>query len=58
MLRYEQLQLMSIACVPTPYCREFADSKTLTPDKRDQLFEEISKDDCLGYIAEILSAQV
>jgi hypothetical protein len=36
---------------------EFADSKVLTAEKRDSLFEEISSDPNIGYCAEILSAQ-
>lgn len=37
--------------------RDFADSKTLSSDARDNLFASICKDEQLGYCSEILSAQ-
>lgn len=43
---------------PPPTFREFADSKTLTEEKRDRLFEQIKADPCLGHLADILSAQL
>lgn len=48
---------MSGVCHTLCTHREFADSKVLTPEKRDSLFEEISGDPDIGYCAEILSAQ-
>lgn len=37
--------------------RAFADSKTLTEEKRERLFEQIQQDHSLGYLADALSAQ-
>eukprot|EP00983_Pelagomonas_calceolata_P130955 1161729-Pelagomonas_calceolata.AAC.17 len=37
--------------------RDFNDSKALTAERRDSLFEDISNDPQIGYCAEILSAQ-
>ena len=43
---------------PSPNCnnREFADSKTLTAERRDQLFAQIQADDTLGYLSDAISA--
>lgn len=38
--------------------RDFADSKTLTAEKRDQLFANIMADSQMGAVAEILTAQM
>ncbi|KAF5826044.1 ribonuclease H-like domain-containing protein [Dunaliella salina] len=37
--------------------RDFNDSKALTAERRDSLFDDISNDPQIGYCAEILSAQ-
>ena len=37
-------------------CRSFADSKTLTEEKRDILFQEIAEDEFLGTVVDILDA--
>ncbi len=36
--------------------RAFADSKTLTAERRDQLYEQIEKDDMIGFLADEISA--
>ena len=43
---------------PAPCCprREFADSKTLSEEKREHLFEAIRADPGLGHLAEVLPA--
>ena len=38
--------------------REFNDSKQLTEAKRDALFAAIKKDSSIGFVTEILSAQL
>ncbi|GAB4814706.1 hypothetical protein N2152v2_001752 [Parachlorella kessleri] len=37
---------------------EFADSKTLTEEKRERLYEQIQQDPGLGYLADVLSAEL
>jgi len=37
-------------------CRSFADSKTLTEEKRDVLFQEIAEDASLGAAVDVLDA--
>ena len=39
-----------------PFHRAFADSKTLTAERRDQLLEQIENDDMIGYLADEISA--
>ena len=38
-------------------CRAFADSKTLTEEKREALFEEIAKDSSMGSAVDVLDAR-
>lgn len=38
-------------------CRAFADSKTLTEAKREELYGEIASDASLGFAADVLSAK-
>ena len=37
-------------------CRAFADSKTLTEEKRESLFEEVLADSMMGYAVDCISA--
>ena len=38
-------------------CRAFADSKTLTEARREELYKEMAGDASLGYAADVLSAK-
>jgi ribonuclease HII len=51
------LRVANMTLLPHRLRREFADSKTLSEEKRERLFEQLKRDESIGYIAVSTSAR-
>ena len=51
------LDFVRLILVPSAWCRSFADSKTLTEAKREDMFAEIAAHEHMASFTDVLTAQ-